>query len=124
MNDAQQALDAILQSAAAGSQSYGPGSRYYGLPTTTLALPDGRVVSYLVRRFVPAPERFALVKEHVVAQGDRLDNLAAQYLNDPLQWWRLADAQRATRPAELTATPGRRLRITLPEGVPLGTGKL
>jgi hypothetical protein len=124
MNDAQKTLDAILQSAAVGPQQYAPNSRYYAMPTTTQTLPDGRIVSYLTRRFVPAPERFTMLKEHVVKQGDRLDNIAAQYLNDPLQWWRIADAQRALRPQELTETTGRRLRITLPEGVPLGTGKI
>lgn len=123
-NDAQRTLDAILQGAAAGPQAFAPTSRYYALPTTTLTLPDGRVVSCLTRRFVPAPERFALLKVHTVAQGDRIDNLAARYLNDPLQWWRIADAQRALRPAELTEQPGRSLRITLPEGVAPGTGKL
>lgn len=122
--DAQKALDAILQSAAAGPQQFAPGSRYYAVPTTTATLPDGRVVACLARRMVPAPERFALLKEHVVGQGDRIDNIAAKHLNDPLQWWRIADANRAQRPRELTDTLGRRLRITLPEGVPLGTGKV
>jgi hypothetical protein len=34
--------------------------------------------------------------------------------------WRLCDANGAMRPDELTETPGRRLRITLPEGIPGG----
>ena len=52
------------------------------------------------------------------SQGDRLDNLAARYLGDPEQFWRLCDANGAMRPDELTQTSARRLRITLPEGVP------
>jgi hypothetical protein len=73
---------------------------------------------YLRRRFVPPPERFALLQEHVVVEGDRLDNVTARYLTDPEQFWRVADANAAMRPDELTETVGRRLRITLPEGVP------
>ena len=30
-------------------------SRYYNIETTTLALPDGRMVSYVRRRFLPPP---------------------------------------------------------------------
>jgi hypothetical protein len=67
---------------------------------------------------VPAPERFALLTEHVVAQGERLDNITAEHLGDPEQFWRICDANGALRPAELTEELGRRLRITLPEGVP------
>ena len=77
-----------------------------------------RTIVYLRRRFVPPPERFALLQEHVVTQGDRLDNIAAHYLGDPEQFWRICDANRAMRPDELTETIGRRLRITLPEGIP------
>jgi hypothetical protein len=123
-SDALKTLDAILQGSAAGPQQYAPSSRYYGLATTTLTLPDGTEVSYLTRRFVPAPERFAQLTLHTVAQGDRLDNLAAKHFNDPLAWWRLADANRALRPDDLIEIIGRRLRIALPEGVPLGTGKI
>jgi hypothetical protein len=54
----------------------------------------------------------------VVFQGDRLDNIAALYLGDPEQFWRICDANAAMRPNELTETIGRRLRITLPEGIP------
>ncbi len=92
-------------------------SRYYGIGTDTLALPQGKTIIYLQRRFVPPPERFQVLQEHTVVQGDRLDNLAAQYLGDPTLFWRLCDANRAMRPEELTDTVGRKLRITLPEGI-------
>ena len=36
----------------------------------------------------------------------------------PRQFWRVCDANAAMRPDELTETIGRRLRITLPEGIP------
>lgn len=93
-------------------------SRYYGIATNTLTAADGRTVAYLRRRFVPPPERFALLQEHTVVESDRLDNLTAQYLGDPEHFWRICDANAAIRPEELTETVGRRLRITLPEGIP------
>lgn len=96
-------------------------SRYYLTPTARLSAADGTEVVYLRRRFVPPPERFALLGEHVVSQGDRLDLVAHRYLGDPEQFWRVADANGAVRPEELTEQIGRRLRITLPEGVPGAT---
>jgi hypothetical protein len=54
----------------------------------------------------------------MVTEGERLDNVTFKYLCDPEQFWRIADANGAVRPEELTEAPGRRLRITLPEGVP------
>lgn len=97
--------------------NFPPTSRYYGIETTTLK-ERGRTVIYLRRRFVPQPERFDLLQEHIVTQGERLDNITANYLGDPEQFWRVCDANRALRPDELTETIGRRLRITLPEGIP------
>jgi hypothetical protein len=93
-------------------------SRYFNFETATLETPDGRTIIFLKRRFVPPPENFSLLQEHVVAQGDRLDNVTARYLADSEQFWRVCDANRAMRPDELTETIGRRLRITLPEGIP------
>jgi nucleoid-associated protein YgaU len=93
-------------------------SRYHGIETATLETSDGRTVIYLKRRFVPPPDRFALLQEHVVVQGDRLDNITARYLGDPEQFWRICDANGAMRPDELTDEIARRLRITLPEGIP------
>lgn len=93
-------------------------SRYHDIETATLERPDGSEVVYLRRRFVPSPDRFALLQVHVVVSGDRLDNVTARYLGDPEQFWRIADANGALRPEELVERVGRRLRITLPEGLP------
>lgn len=95
-----------------------PNSRYYLTETAHYQVGEGREVQYLRRRFLPPAERFALLQEHVVEEGDRLDNITARYLNDPLQFWQIADANNAMNPAELTAEIGRHLRITLPDGVP------
>jgi hypothetical protein len=93
-------------------------SRYYLTETVTTEAADGRQIVHLRRRFLPAVEGFSLVSEHTVTQGERLDQVTATYLGDPEQFWRVADANRAMRPEELTETIGRILRITLPEGVP------
>jgi hypothetical protein len=93
-------------------------SRYQNVDTAKIVHPDGTEVVYLKRRFVPQPDGFTLLQEHVVAEGDRLDNVTARYLGDPEQFWRVCDANRAMRPDELTEEVGRRLRITLPEGIP------
>jgi hypothetical protein len=98
--------------------AFGPTSRYHLVDTATWDAADGRSIVYLRRRFVPQPERFALATEYVVGAGDRLDNIAASQLGDPEQFWRLCDANVALRPDELTEELGRRLRITLPEGIP------
>jgi hypothetical protein len=93
-------------------------SRYSGIETATLETPEGKEIIYLRRRLLPPLDRFALLLEHVVTQGERLDNITATYLGDPEQFWRVCDANGAMRPDELTETIGRRLRITLPEGIP------
>jgi hypothetical protein len=98
--------------------NFAPTSRYYGIETVVAVLPDGRRVSVLRRRLVPAPERFTLLQEHVVSQDERIDRLSAAYLGDPQAFWRIADANTAMQPEQLTAELGRRVRITLPEGVP------
>lgn len=113
-------LTDLLELSARGTL-YPPTSRYHDIATTTLER-DGRTIVYLRRRFVPPPDRFALLREHVVAEGERPDTLAARYLGDAEQSWRLCDANAVMRPAELTERVGRIVRITLPEGIPGGTG--
>lgn len=93
-------------------------SRYFGVEIRKLPLDGDRRVAYLARRFVPQQDRFDLLEEHTVVEGDRPDNLAARYLGDPEQFWRLADANNDLDPFDLTETVNRRLRITLPEGIP------
>ena len=100
------------------SNNFLPTSRYYNIETATLETPEGKTIVYLRRRFVPSPENFVLLQEHVVRQNERLDNITARYLGDPEQFWRLCDANGAMRPDELTETEDRTLRITLPDGVP------
>lgn len=95
-----------------------PTSRYHGLSALTYTRDDGKQVAYLERRFLPDPADFADLREHRVVEGDRLDNLAYQYLGDAEQYWQIADANAAMQPEELTAEVGRRLRITLPLGIP------
>lgn len=95
-----------------------PTSRYSGIPTATLTGPDGKPVIYLTRRFLPSPGDFTLLQVYTVKQGDRLDNITAQFLGDPLAFWRICDANNVMRPDELTETLGRQIRITLPQGIP------
>ena len=100
--------------------AFPPTSRYHGIGRKTRTDANGCEVSYLARRFLPDPSGFALLAEHRIAQEDRLDVLAARYLGDALQSWRICDANATMHPEDLLAPNriGERLRITLPEGVP------
>jgi len=120
MTDAAQAMApyGVVQLGALSATLFPITSRYYGIDTATIETLSGKTIIYLRRRFVPPPERFALLQEHAVTEGDRLDNITFHYLGDPEQFWRIADANRAMHPDELTETIGRQLRITLPEGIP------
>src|SRR4051794_26834731 len=100
------------------SDKFPPTSRYHDIEVATLETPDGRKIAYLRRRFVPQPDRYALLREHVVHSGERLDHIAAQYLGDPEQFWRIADANGVTAPETLTDEAGTIVRITLPADVP------
>jgi len=93
-------------------------SRYQNVATTTYTTPAGKSIVYLERRFIPTPDQFATIQLYVVKQGDRIDNIASATIGDPELYWRLCDANLAMRPADLTDTLGRSLRITLPQGIP------
>jgi nucleoid-associated protein YgaU len=117
MSDPSLALQALLQPGGLSTSLFAPNSRYQGIATATLTTPDGRVVTYVLRRFIAPPEQFKLLQEHTVVEGDRLDTIAAKYLGDPEQFWRIADANGAMRPEELTDAIGDKLHITLPQGI-------
>lgn len=118
MNSIQQ----LLTAPGLEATSFPKNSRYHGIATRTTVGPDGTMHVHLKRRFVPPPENFELLQAHTVVQGDRLDNLAQTYVGDPELFWQLCDANGAMRPDDLTAALGRRLRITLPEAIPGGSG--
>lgn len=92
-----------------------PTSRYYNLETATLTQPDGRVIAYKRRRFVPQADTLPLLVELTVIQGDRLDLITARTLGDPEQYWRVCDANNALNPPDLTEEPGRVLRVPIPQ---------
>lgn len=97
--------------------AFAPNSRYAGLEIVKIEI-DGETWSYVRRRFLPQPENLAVAGEHAAVQGERLDHIAARYVGDPELFWRVCDGNRILRPEELTETIGRRIVITLPEGVP------
>jgi hypothetical protein len=96
------------------SDVFEPTSRYCGVDDAALVvtLPDGstRTVSYKRRRFIAAPSSLPAL-EHISIEGERPDLLANRFFGEPTQFWRLCDANRVIRPAELTETAGRRLSV-------------
>jgi hypothetical protein len=92
-----------------------PSSRYYPIETAHYQTADGRTLAYVRRRFLPRPDSLPLLAEVTVTQGDRLDLICARTLGDPEQFWRICDASGAVDPFELTAEPGRRLRVPVPQ---------
>jgi hypothetical protein len=92
-------------------------SRYAGLPTATLTVTgaDGKPqdVTYVRRRLLPRLADLTVLSHHTVQPGERLDHLAARYLGDPAQFWRLCQATDVLRPADLEE-PGTTLPVTMP----------
>ena len=113
MFDPQQALLDLLQPGAANQTLYPPSSRYYGISAATILTAPGVSEIYLQRRFLPPLESIRSLETHTVAQGERLDIIAFRALGIPEQFWKIADANTEMEASQLTATPGRRIRIPL-----------
>jgi hypothetical protein len=94
---------------------FDPTSRYFAVATVSRTQPDGRVVAYKRRRFLPRGEALLALTELSVGQGERLDVLTARALGDPEQFWRVCDANNAMYPPDLVAEPGQRLRVPVPQ---------
>ncbi|HEX3153143.1 MAG TPA: LysM domain-containing protein [Candidatus Angelobacter sp.] len=78
-------------------------SRYAKLATYTVTLPDGQIITAIR---LPVPQsQFALAGYHTRMQGDRLDLLAARYLQNPTLFWKLCDANGTIAPAALQNRP-------------------
>jgi hypothetical protein len=78
-------------------------SRYAKCTSYTVTLRDGRVVT--ATRLWHSPPRLPLAGYHTRVQGDRLDLLAARYLQDPTLFWKLCDANGTPVAAALEARP-------------------
>jgi hypothetical protein len=83
-------------------------SRYAGIETKTLAVPDPdgstREIRYVGRRIIPPAGSTTTLVEHTVVQGERLDQITARYAGDPTQFWRICDANNVVTPEELEET--------------------
>jgi len=114
------ALAALVQAAAGTGAPVNPNSRYYGSQVEQLTLVDGTIVAYLARRIIPQTGIWSQTQNYSIVAADRLDNLAARFVGDPILFWMLADANGAFDPDELTSTPGRVIQIPLVSGIPTG----
>lgn len=86
-------------------------SRHFGQPTyrREVSAAGGDVVLYLprLRESLPAS------RVHRVQPGERLDQVAARFLGDPLRFWLLADAN-PTADVDALEESGRELGIPEP----------
>jgi hypothetical protein len=84
-----------------------PGSRYAN--TGTYSVPGARGVTVVVAR-LPVRPGPAVSGFHQRRDGQRLDLLAAHYLDDATAFWRLCDAAGAIAPDALAV----RARVAIP----------
>ncbi len=94
---------------------FDPGSRYEGVEQGELELPDGRIVRFRRRRFLPRAVELQLLTAMELGEGDRLDLLANRAYNNPEAWWRICDANEAMNPREIEIAPGSRLVVPIPK---------
>jgi hypothetical protein len=110
-------LKALLQHFNIPQHNLPVNSRYHHVGTTVREGQDGQPIVYLKRRFVPPPEQYLSQQAHLVKHRERLDNITADYLGDPEQFWQIADANAAMKPQELTEKTGRKLIIPQASGI-------
>lgn len=93
---------------------FDPSSRYRACSILTHTTREGREIEYVARRFIDASVKDNVRAELSVNDGDRIDLLTARTLGDPLQYWKLCDTNEAFAPSDLTAEPGRKLKVPSP----------
>ncbi len=86
------------------------GSRYEQIPDSLYTDAQGRQIPYKLMRVIPI--EFVTQQVHTVRQGERLDQIAFHYFGDPLQFWRICDANRGFDPDDLQQV-GRQLVIPI-----------
>lgn len=70
-----------------------------------------QAVPYLARTILPLASSFKPQSSYTIQAGDRIDNLAARLLGNPLFYWMLLEANNASDPASLCAVPGRKIIV-------------
>ena len=85
-----------------------PGSRYAATEIVEAPAPDGTQRPALGSRRIPVTPG---VFEYVVRDGERLDQLAARFYNDPRKYWLILDANPGELDPLRLMRPGRRIQI-------------
>jgi nucleoid-associated protein YgaU len=93
---------------------FDPKSRYANLAVETYNPNSTTSIPYVSRRFLPQAEDMPTLQQVTVQAGDRIDLIANRTLGDPLQFWRICDANDAMYPLALTSQPGQVLVIPVP----------
>lgn len=93
---------------------FDPTSRYFQIEDASITENNGHVIVYKKRRFHPRTDNMTTLHDFTVAAGDRLDNICGHLLGDPLQYWRICDANKTMHPLELTEVIGKVIHIPLP----------
>jgi len=102
----------------------GPGSAPGGSNGTSNGSDPGAAgakdsVFYLARSILPLASTLKPQTSYTIMAGDRLDNISAKLLGDPMLYWMLLEANNVSDPATLCAVPGR--KIIVPAVVGQGT---
>jgi len=111
-------LAALVQAGVGTGAPTSANSRYYGAGVEQTTIGGALPVSYLSRRIIPQMAVYTQTQNYIVAAGDRLDNLAARYLGDPLLFWMIVEANGVLDADGLLAEPGRMIVIPLVSGIP------
>lgn len=83
---------------SANRSTVDPRSRYAATPTQTFVVAE-RGVSWLEPRILPLPEQVPMTGRSLAPRpGERLDQLSARVLGDPLAAWQLTDANSSLDP--------------------------
>ena len=107
----------LIDAGAIPTTPFDASSRYRNVPIALLPQPGGEpAVPYVRRRFIPQLRDIPAAAHVGITSGDRPDLLSQRTLSEPLLYWRIADANAATDPFELTDTPGTRVAIPQPPG--------
>ena len=86
-------------------------SRYKDCERLCLTQADGTEVRYFARRFVPPPQAIPARGTLRAQPQERTDILAWRGLQDPLLFWRIADANGVLDARDLVSVPGATVRI-------------